>query len=159
MDRFHPRLHFIFSAWRLLEFGGASSSRAGWQLYRNEAHRADVIPRRCQEPNERSATSDPVLYVHGNYGVRWMNSDTRETAEILAKQARAIISCPICHEHEISVDDPEAERRTYALATQSWQSVSRGFQGMTREDVMNVIRSVLASASPTCPRCSFMSQG
>ena len=82
-----------------------------------------------------------------------MNSDTMETAEQCAKDAGAIVSCSICHGYHISAGDDDAERATYARATEEWKAGVRGFRGMSREDVMGVVKSVLQDANFKCPSC------
>ena len=82
-----------------------------------------------------------------------MNSDTRETATDLAKQAGAIIQCPICFEYEVSAGDEAAHKKAYALATNAWKSEVRGFRGMDRQQVVDLMQTTLDGAAD-CPRCS-----
>lgn len=82
-----------------------------------------------------------------------MNSDTRETAEQCAKEAGAIISCPVCGNHDVLADDDEAERNAYARATNELKAGVRGFRGMEREEVMAIVKSVLNDANIECPSC------
>ena len=82
-----------------------------------------------------------------------MNSDTMETAEQIAKDNGAIVACPICGSYDICADDDEADRMTYAQATNDWRAGVRGFRGMSREDVMGVVKSVLDDALISCPGC------
>ena len=82
-----------------------------------------------------------------------MNSDTVLTAEQCAKDAGAIVSCPICHGCDIDAGDDDANRMAYARATEEWKAGGRGFRGMDREEVMDVVKSVLQDALIECPSC------
>jgi hypothetical protein len=77
-----------------------------------------------------------------------------ETARQCAKDAGAIIRCPICRGYDIQADDPEAEQNAYAMATNLWKDGSRGFRGMDRQDVMGAVKSAIVSANIECPSCS-----
>jgi hypothetical protein len=85
-----------------------------------------------------------------------MNSDTMLTAEECAKEARALINCPICHDHHyfgrrfISAGDPDADGRAYARATISWKNGVRGFHGMDLAEVRHLIKRALQRSSD-CP--------
>lgn len=81
------------------------------------------------------------------------NSDTRETAEECAKAAGAIVSCPECGCYDIGADDEDANKMAYAMATNQWKDEVRGFRGMSREEVMSVIKSVIDDANDECPGC------
>lgn len=80
-----------------------------------------------------------------------MNSDTMETAVQCCKDAGAIGKCSSCGEYDVSAGDDAAERNAYARATSAWKA--GGFRGMSREAVMNVVKSALQDAGE-CPRCS-----
>ena len=82
-----------------------------------------------------------------------MNSDTMETAQQCAKDVGAIVQCPICHGYDIRADDDDAERAAYARATQEWKDGVRGYRGMPREEVMDVVKTVLQDALIECPSC------
>jgi hypothetical protein len=41
----------------------------------------------------------------------------------------------------------------YAMATNQWKDEVRGFRGMSREEVMSVIKSVIDDANDECPGC------
>jgi hypothetical protein len=74
--------------------------------------------------------------------VNGMNSDTMLAIEECAKEAGALISCPICVQL-ISANDEDAERTAYALATNAWKDGPRGFRGMARIEVMDLMKQVL----------------
>jgi len=44
-----------------------------------------------------------------------MNSETRGICEDYAKEAGAIIPCPVCGNYELSAGDTEAETRAFAM--------------------------------------------
>jgi hypothetical protein len=80
-----------------------------------------------------------------------MNSETRPTLEEYAKEAGAIIMCPSCHSNEISAGDSAAESMAYAMATNAWK---RGeFRMDSREEIMDLMKSVLTDANIKCPSC------
>lgn len=78
-----------------------------------------------------------------------MNSDTCETAEQLAREAGAIKPCSICGD-DLHAEDGKADQMTYARATNAWKSGVRGFRSMPREEVMDLVKSVLDDAPITC---------
>jgi len=82
-----------------------------------------------------------------------MNSDTQETATQIAKDAGAIIPCPTCLANDIYAGNDDAERKAYAMATNAWKAGERGFRGMTREEVMQAIKSAIVDANHKCPSC------
>ena len=82
-----------------------------------------------------------------------MNSDTMETAIQLAKDTGSILSCQACAGYDLRAHDADAERRTYARATEAWKSGDRGFRRMEREEVMGIVKSVLNDALIKCPSC------
>ena len=82
-----------------------------------------------------------------------MNSDTVELAAHLAKDTGAILSCPVCGHYDLHAYDDDAERMTYARATEAWKDGARGFRLMKREDVMQLVKSVLDDALAKCPSC------
>ena len=81
-----------------------------------------------------------------------MNNDTMEAAIECAKEAGAIIKCPKCSGHDISVADDAAVQRAYALAKKAAKNNERGFRGMFPDEVRGVIDSVLEDTSGECPR-------
>jgi hypothetical protein len=87
-----------------------------------------------------------------------MNSDTGLAAEECAKEAGALISCPVCHDCLISAGDPDADRIAYAIATNARKEGRRGFHGMDREEVMSIMKKMLENSS-ACSRCSSMRNG
>ena len=86
-----------------------------------------------------------------------MNSDTIETAEQLARDAGAIVPCPVCLGYDVRAYDDDADRMTYAQATNAWKDGDRGFRNMSREEVLSVVKSVLDSALIKCPSCQIAS--
>ena len=84
-----------------------------------------------------------------------MNSDTRVTAEQIAKDTGALVQCEICGNSYIRVFNREAEQQAYTRATDDWKSGVRGFEGMQREDVTEVVKSVLDNANLRCPNCEL----
>ena len=78
-----------------------------------------------------------------------MNSDTYETAEQLARESGAIKPCSICG-GDLYAEDSEADQMTYARATNAWKARVRGFRSMSREEVVELVRSVLIDAPITC---------
>jgi hypothetical protein len=83
-----------------------------------------------------------------------MNSDTEIlVAEILAKSG-ATEKCSICHDFMISVDDEDAEKTAYGMATNAWKDRERGFRNMEREEVISVIKKALAQTPSRCPTCN-----
>ncbi len=83
-----------------------------------------------------------------------MNSDTRLTVEEIAKEVGAVVPCQGCGNYDIYADDPDADGMAYARATNYWNDQDRAFRGMTREEVMRVVKAVLSSASYDCPSCA-----
>ena len=82
-----------------------------------------------------------------------MNSDTVEIAEQIAKDVSAIVKCWACGSC-IYTNDGEADRMSYAQATEAWKSGDRGFRAMSREEVMDVVKSILDDAFVDCPGCT-----
>jgi hypothetical protein len=82
-----------------------------------------------------------------------MNSDTRETAEAVAQEAGAIISCPVCGCYDISAGDEDANKQAYAIGENRRKSGDRGFRGLSHKEAMAVIKSVLDDANYECPGC------
>ncbi len=82
-----------------------------------------------------------------------MNKDTVETVEQFAKETGAIVKCKICRNNYVRAFDGEADRQTYARATNEWKSGGHAFRDMDREEVMGVVKSVLDSANLKCPSC------
>ena len=81
-----------------------------------------------------------------------MNSETRPTLEEYAKQAGAIIDCPSCRSNEIASGDSDAGAKAYAIATNAWK---RGeFRMDDREEIMDLMKSVLMNANQRCPFCN-----
>jgi hypothetical protein len=72
-----------------------------------------------------------------------VNSDTMETAVQCCKDAGAIVKCSGCGEYDVSAGDDAAERNAYARATNAWKAGERGFRGMSREEVMDEVKSAL----------------
>ena len=83
-----------------------------------------------------------------------MNGDTMIIAEEYAKEAGALINCPVCNEHLVSANDDDADRLAYAKATNAWKHGVRGFHGMEREEVMHLMKRVL-QCSNNCPLRTF----
>ena len=86
-----------------------------------------------------------------------MNSDTTETAVQFAKDAGAIVQCADCHGYDVRAYDDDAESMAYAQATNAWKDGVRGFRGMSREEVVSVVKSVLDDALIECPSCQVAS--
>jgi len=84
-----------------------------------------------------------------------VNSDTMETAVQCCKDAGAIVKCSGCGEYDVSAGDDAAERNAYARATNASRADVRGFRGMSREEVMDAVKSALQDAG-NCPRCSAL---
>ena len=84
-----------------------------------------------------------------------MNGDTMETAVQCCKDAGAIVKCSGCGEYEVAAGDDVAERNAYARATNAWKERVRGFRGMSREEVVEAVKSALQDAGE-CPRCSAL---
>ena len=84
-----------------------------------------------------------------------MNSETLLATEQIAKDAGAIIPCSTCGNYYLRVWDEEAERMTYARATNACKSHERGFRSMTFSDVRSLVKSFLDSALHRCPSCDF----
>jgi len=83
-----------------------------------------------------------------------MNGDTIPILEEYAKNAGALIVCPMCHDYLISANDEEAERRAYAIATNALKDGVRGFRDMERTEVVHLMRQVLQRSSDCA--CSAM---
>jgi hypothetical protein len=75
-----------------------------------------------------------------------VNSDTLETAVKCCKDVGAIAECSGCGEYDVSTGDGEAERKAYARATNEWKNGERGFRGMSRKGVMDVVKTALQDA-------------
>ena len=80
-----------------------------------------------------------------------MNSETVPTLEEYAKQAGAITLCPGCHANEVLARDSSAKSMAYAMAT---NALKRGeFRMDSREEIMEMMKSVLTDANRKCPSC------
>ena len=84
-----------------------------------------------------------------------MNSHTMETVKACAKEAGAIEPCSLCGGYDVYVGDDEADRRTFALATNAWKAGDSGFRSMEREQVVPIVRQFLESADERCPSCGI----
>ena len=84
-----------------------------------------------------------------------MNSHTMETVKDCAKQAGAIEPCSLCGGYDVYACDEEADRMTYALATNAWKAKDSGFRDMEREQVISVVRQFLESTNDRCPGCQI----
>jgi len=82
-----------------------------------------------------------------------MNSDTIEAATQIIKDAGVVELCATCMSNDVYADDEDAERKAYAMATNAWKEGERGFRGMSREDVMRIIKSAIRDADRRCPSC------
>ena len=82
-----------------------------------------------------------------------MNSDTVERVTAFAKDAGAIVSCPVCRHHGLRAYDDDAEGMTYARVTKAWKEGDRGFRSMENEDVAPLVKSVLGDVPDKCPSC------
>ena len=85
-----------------------------------------------------------------------MNDDTMETAEKCAKDAGAIVKCRTCGHENIRTFDREAERQTYARATNEWKFGGGGFRGMDLKEVKGTVKSVLDGGNLKCPKCGSL---
>jgi hypothetical protein len=65
------------------------------------------------------------------------------------------VKCSGCGEYDISAGDDAAERNAYARATNAWKAGERGFRGMSREEVMETVKSAFQDAGEY-PRCSAL---
>jgi len=82
-----------------------------------------------------------------------MNSDSIETAKECARDAGAIVPCPICGNYDVAAHDEEADKRAYAYATEAWKDQDRGFRSASREEVMELMKAILDGGSDKCPSC------
>lgn len=83
-----------------------------------------------------------------------MNSDTAVVALEIAREAGAIKTCPYCHGHDVSADNPDAERAAYAMAKSELEGGNRAFGGMCLEDVKSLIKNIIRDADELCPLTS-----
>ena len=85
-----------------------------------------------------------------------MNSHTMETLERCAREAGAIEPCSLCGGYDVYVGDDEADRMTYAMATNAWKAGDSGFRGMGEPaQVSAVVKQFLDAANDRCPSCSI----
>jgi uncharacterized RDD family membrane protein YckC len=70
-----------------------------------------------------------------------VNSDTQETALECAKEAGAIVKCRTCGEYDVCAYGEEAEKRAYVIAEQTRKMNERGFRGMSRQEVKDILRT------------------
>ena len=82
-----------------------------------------------------------------------MNSDTIEAAQEVLKEAGAIVRCDRCGKAYVMAYDPDAEQWAYDQAENLRKAGERGFRGMSREEVEEVIKAALDDAPSTCPNC------
>lgn len=82
-----------------------------------------------------------------------MNSDTDEELLQIAKQAGAITECPHCGNYDVRAYDDEAERRAYAMLTNTLKSGAyvRGFRGEDRATLLGAMKSTIEDANEKCP--------
>jgi hypothetical protein len=82
-----------------------------------------------------------------------MNSDTEIlVSEILAKSG-ALTKCQICCNVMILSKDSHAEKRAYAMATNTLKDRERGFRGMERKEVIGLVEQALIDAPSRCHSC------
>jgi hypothetical protein len=79
-----------------------------------------------------------------------MSAPVDDQMEEIARRAKAIVRCEFCRNY-VAADDPDAEARAYASATDAWEH--GGFQGASLEDVRDLLTSVLKNADRRCPSC------
>ncbi len=83
-----------------------------------------------------------------------MNSHTMESIERCAREAGAIRPCSVCGNYDVHVWDDEADRMTYAMATNAWKAGDSGFRGMWEAaQVSAVVKQFLESVDERCPSC------
>ena len=75
------------------------------------------------------------------------------TIEEMAKTAGAIVSCPTCFGYDVRAADDDADRMAYAQATNAWKGRHHDFWGMSREEVVDMVKGVLDDANHKCPNC------
>jgi hypothetical protein len=54
----------------------------------------------------------------------------------------------------VLAEDDDAEKMAYAMATTAWKDGERGFRGMEREEVMDMIKQALIRTPSKCPSCN-----
>ncbi len=82
-----------------------------------------------------------------------MNSESVEILTQIAKNAEAIIPCSICGSHYLSAYDEDAENIAYGMATNAWKNGD--FRGASREEIMQLTKSVIDDANDKCPSCEM----
>jgi hypothetical protein len=84
-----------------------------------------------------------------------MNSDTDILVDEILAKSGARTKCPICQNSMVLAEDADAEKMAYRMATNAWKDDERGFCGMEREEVMDMIKQALIRTPSKCPSCSF----
>ena len=87
-----------------------------------------------------------------------MNSETREVIERCAKDAGAIVPCPVCRQQDI-LGDEENHRKAYAMAMSAWKAGDRAFRDMHEaSEVSAAVKSILDETPDECSRCAIRDQ-
>jgi hypothetical protein len=82
-----------------------------------------------------------------------MNSDTDILVDEILAKSGALTKCPICQNYMVLAEDDDAEKMAYGMAANARKDGERGFRGMEREDVMDMIKQALIRAPSKCPSC------
>ena len=82
-----------------------------------------------------------------------MDDDTRARAEHCAREAGAIVPCPVCGKADIGLDDAEAAARAYGRAEAARAAEEEGFRGMSAEQVKAAMTSFLDDFPRVCVQC------
>lgn len=76
--------------------------------------------------------------------------DARSAAEQCLRDTGAVKQCPRCADEFLLANDEGAEEQAYSRAEHLRKAGLRGFDGMTAQDVADLVRAALADQRDAC---------
>jgi hypothetical protein len=81
-----------------------------------------------------------------------MAESPKERLEALAGIVFALLPCPVCMEGQISASDPKKDAEALKLASDDWEKGN--YPGLSKDDVTETMKSLLAEARLGCRECA-----
>lgn len=81
-----------------------------------------------------------------------MKGDDQVVLDELLQEVGMAAPCSLCHRERIRTYDGNAQRMAYARATNLWKAGR--FRGMSRDEVIRLVKDELEDLPNKCPICS-----
>lgn len=81
-----------------------------------------------------------------------MKGDDQIVLDEMLNDVGVASSCSACHRERIRAYDENAERMAYARATNLWKEGR--FRGMSRQELIRLVKDALEDLPDKCPVCS-----